>query len=73
MTDLGDLKEQKFFVFKTGMSTSIHNWRVLMAASTRSRAKDVFEGLINQALVENSVATTNSDPPLLTPQKKLMN
>ena len=45
MTDPGDLKEQKCVLHKNGMNAHEFEWSTLMAASERSRAKDVFEGV----------------------------
>ena len=69
MNDLGDLKEKKCAAHKKGMTAHEFDWKTRMAASTRSKTKDVFDGLIDQALADNSAAKANGDPPLFTQQE----
>ena len=53
MTNLNDLKEQKHAVYSKGMDAHEFRWLTLMAAAERSRARDVFEGVIDQELDDN--------------------
>ena len=69
MTDLNDLKEQKYVAYTKGMDVQEFGWLTLMAASERSRARDVFEGAINQELEDNQQAILAENPPLLTDQE----
>ena len=69
MTDLNDLKEQKGVVHTKGMDAHEFRWMTLMAAVERSRARDVFEGLVDQELGDNAQVMLSGQQPLLTDQE----
>ena len=69
MTDLDNLKEQKCVSHTKGMDAQEFKWLTLMATSERSRARDVFEGLMNPELEDNHQAILAGQQPLLTDQE----
>ena len=71
MTDLDNLKEQKCVSHTKRMDAQEFKWLTLMAASERERARDVFEGLVNQELEleDNQNAILAGQQPLLTDQE----
>ena len=68
MPDLNDLKEQKCVAYTKGMSAQEFKWTTLMAAAERGRAKDVFEGVVNDKLDHNAAVVSAGNPALLTDQ-----
>ena len=70
MTDLNDLKEQKHVVCTKGMDAHEFRWLTWMAAVERSRARDVFEGVIDQELAANHGAILAGQQALFTPQEE---
>ena len=58
-TTLGDLKETKLPTYKVGVSSSNYSMLLLAAAASRSRAKDVFTGVILNEITNHHDATSS--------------
>ena len=65
MTSLNDLKETKIPKYTRGMSSADYRGKVLAAASSRSRARDAFEGVILNEVVAADAAVDNTQPGFL--------
>ena len=51
------------------MNKGMIEWSTLMAVTERSRARDAFEGTLNQELEDNVQAILRGEQPLLTDQE----
>ena len=60
-TTLGDLKETKLPTYKVGVSSSNYSMLLLAAAASRSRAKDVFTGVILNEITNHHDGTSTAN------------